>query len=366
MEALSVDPSGVQSLADIESYLANFNKEISDHNQAYMFGGSIDNAIVGSNPVYTDLNVVCPSSQFKLESSNRDRLMHENGDRDVEGHCGYDEDGSIDPYSSSKGDDLNGNGGGGDSDPHSGSANNSTYQTVTIVPSSVNPSGEVSYMLIVSQEQDDGCLDKGENPDLSVFDFKEEGAGGRGGADDDEGDGELEEDEEQEQEQTEKVFVRKEPQQRSHATPTNTVTQLMCNYCNYTSPKRFLLARHMKAHSEERPHKCSICGRAFKTIPSLQNHINTHTGVRPNKCKECESAFTTSGELIRHVRYRHTYEKPHKCTECDYASVELSKLKRHIRSHTGQSVFLWFSYMLLLCNYEHKNNTTFSNEFKVK
>jgi len=60
---------------------------------------------------------------------------------------------------------------------------------------------------------------------------------------------------------------------------------LMCSYCNYTSPKRYLLARHLKAHSEERPHKCNICSRMFKTIPALQNHVNTHTGVRPQHCK---------------------------------------------------------------------------------
>ena len=173
----------------------------------------------------------------------------------------------------------------------------------------------------------------------------------------------------------------------------------MCNYCNYTTPKRYLLSRHMKSHSEERPHKCSVCERGFKTLASLQNHVNTHTGktrvsrqlrfrifinnsfilddykmnrydeiclkwiyyiwkiiidsiltilvstivrnsiyhskiitgTKPHNCKFCKSAFTTSGELVRHVRYRHTFEKPHKCTECDYASVELSKLKRHIR-----------------------------------
>ncbi|KAI1301900.1 Transcriptional repressor CTCF [Halotydeus destructor] len=110
----------------------------------------------------------------------------------------------------------------------------------------------------------------------------------------------------------------------------------MCNYCNYTSNKRYLLSRHMKSHSEERPHKCGICERGFKTIASLQNHVNTHTGVRPHQCKYCEAAFTTSGELVRHVRYRHTHEKPHRCNECDYASVELSKLKRHMRCHTGE------------------------------
>lgn len=110
----------------------------------------------------------------------------------------------------------------------------------------------------------------------------------------------------------------------------------MCNYCTYTSPKRYLLSRHMKSHSEDRPYKCSVCERGFKTFASLQNHVNTHTGTKPHACKFCESCFTTSGELVRHVRYRHTHEKPHKCGECDYASVELSKLKRHIRCHTGE------------------------------
>ena len=83
--------------------------------------------------------------------------------------------------------------------------------------------------------------------------------------------------------------------------------QLMCSYCNYTSPKRYLLSRHMKSHSEDRPHKCTICQRGFKSMASLQNHINTHTGVRPHKCKSCESAFTTSGELVRHIRCVYMY-----------------------------------------------------------
>lgn len=128
-----------------------------------------------------------------------------------------------------------------------------------------------------------------------------------------------------------------------HGTHT---TLLQCRYCDYTSPKRYLLMRHMKSHSEDKPHKCNICDRGFKTMASLQNHVNTHTGTRPHKCKECESAFTTSGELVRHIRYKHTFEKPHKCTECEYASVELSKLKRHMRSHTGER-----PYQCMHCNY---------------
>lgn len=109
-----------------------------------------------------------------------------------------------------------------------------------------------------------------------------------------------------------------------------------CPHCTYVTTKKHLLWRHAKCHTEERPHKCDVCERGFKTVASLNNHLNTHTGHKPHRCKHCESAFSTSGELVRHVRYKHTMEKPHKCPDCDYASVELSKLRRHIRCHTGE------------------------------
>ena len=38
----------------------------------------------------------------------------------------------------------------------------------------------------------------------------------------------------------------------------------VCTYCTYTSTKRYLLSRHLKSHSEDRPHKCGICERGFK------------------------------------------------------------------------------------------------------
>ncbi|XP_018572303.1 transcriptional repressor CTCF isoform X2 [Anoplophora glabripennis] len=189
------------------------------------------------------------------------------------------------------------------------------YQRVTVVPADTN-SGELSYVLIV-QDPDlkDGEQTDGEQ-DMAVYDFDEAEEGGM-----------VDSDAEDDKSKIVKILPRK----------SQVVTQAhMCNYCNYTSPKRYLLSRHMKSHSEERPHKCSVCERGFKTLASLQNHVNTHTGTKPHACKYCEAAFTTSGELVRHVRYRHTHEKPHKCTECDYASVELSKLKRHIRCHTGE------------------------------
>ncbi|XP_025116077.1 uncharacterized protein LOC112577248 isoform X2 [Pomacea canaliculata] len=195
-----------------------------------------------------------------------------------------------------------------------------TLQTLAIVPSE-GENGEVNYVLIMSQP--DGTskelVAQGLTLDASdVFDLK-------GGSD------EFTE-EIIEEDGTTKRILKITPKKLFHGNSSD----LMCHFCAYTSPKPYLLKRHLKSHSEDRPHKCEICDRGFKTCASLTNHVNTHTGTRPHKCRQCDAAFTTSGELVRHVRYRHTFEKPHKCPDCDYASVELSKLKRHMRSHTGE------------------------------
>lgn len=57
-----------------------------------------------------------------------------------------------------------------------------SYQTVTIVPSDTNP-GEVSYVLIVQQPEDEKDEeeeedDKNEDQDLTVYDFDEAEDGG--------------------------------------------------------------------------------------------------------------------------------------------------------------------------------------------
>ncbi|XP_043383521.1 transcriptional repressor CTCFL isoform X4 [Chelonia mydas] len=123
-----------------------------------------------------------------------------------------------------------------------------------------------------------------------------------------------------------------------------------CDLCAFTSLRISSLNRHMKTHSDEKPHVCHLCLKAFRTVTLLRNHVNTHTGTRPYKCSDCEMAFVTSGELARHRRYKHTLEKPFKCSMCKYSSVEASKLKRHLRSHTGER-----PYNCYLCSYASKD-----------
>ncbi|KAK6983201.1 transcriptional repressor CTCF, partial [Biomphalaria glabrata] len=189
------------------------------------------------------------------------------------------------------------------------------FQTITIMPPELSQGGEMNYVIMAPQ---DGSKESNQQM-AEILDIMKENP--------DYSEGLLEINGEV------KHVLRVVPKKFLTA---NFDMQLVCDYCDYTSPKRYLLARHMKTHSDERPHKCKECERGFKTPASLMNHVNTHTGIRPHKCKDCGAAFTTSGELVRHIRYRHTFEKPHRCPNCDYASVELSKLKRHMRSHTGE------------------------------
>uniref|UniRef100_A0A8C6QCG9 CCCTC-binding factor n=1 Tax=Nannospalax galili TaxID=1026970 RepID=A0A8C6QCG9_NANGA len=129
-----------------------------------------------------------------------------------------------------------------------------------------------------------------------------------------------------------------------------TIRTFRCDLCPFTSSKYSSLSRHIKIHSDKKPHMCHLCLKTFRTVTLLRNHVNTHTGTRPYKCGNCNMAFVTNGELVRHRRYKHTYEKPFKCSICNYASVEASKLKRHVRSHTGERPF-----QCCLCSYASKD-----------
>ncbi|KAM4592906.1 transcriptional repressor CTCF-like [Odontesthes bonariensis] len=169
--------------------------------------------------------------------------------------------------------------------------------------------------------------------DVSVYDFEEE-----------QQEGQLSE------VNAEKVVGNMKPPKPTKIKKKGVKKTFQCELCSYTCPRRSNLDRHMKSHTDERPHKCHLCGRAFRTVTLLRNHLNTHTGTRPHKCTDCDMAFVTSGELVRHRRYKHTHEKPFKCSMCDYCSVEVSKLKRHIRSHTGERPF-----QCSLCSYASRD-----------
>lgn len=83
--------------------------------------------------------------------------------------------------------------------------------------------------------------------------------------------------------------------------------------------------------SEERPHVCQVCQKAFGRKSNLIDHLRLHANVRPYKCEYCDKTFVQPGNYRSHLRI-HTKERPYECTICNKTYNQPNALKV-IRSH---------------------------------
>ena len=112
----------------------------------------------------------------------------------------------------------------------------------------------------------------------------------------------------------------------------------VCSVCDKIFSQSGNLATHKKiAHSEEKPHKCSTCGKRFKLRSYLTVHLRIHSVERPYSCTLCDKSFRHSSNLASHMK-THSMETPHECTTCGKSFKMKCYLTRHLERWHVNSV----------------------------
>lgn len=134
---------------------------------------------------------------------------------------------------------------------------------------------------------------------------------------------------------------------------------LKCNDCDYSTVYATTFKRHLRTHTDERPHRCEICESTFTERTSLNRHMKMHGQLFPYQCSNCRQGFshqhllhfhekncTTKQfecylcekkfhayhvNLKVHMRRKHTGERPYSCPRCQQTFCQTSHLTRHTK-----------------------------------
>ncbi|KAJ1125618.1 hypothetical protein NDU88_004042 [Pleurodeles waltl] len=152
------------------------------------------------------------------------------------------------------------------------------------------------------------------------------------------------------------------PIQSTQSDPEGTTISLNQKPEDKTLKQEGANAYHTPSHPEERPYKCTVCGRTYRHAGSLLNHKNTHTlGIY--KCFVCLKQFFNPMAIRNHIRI-HTATKRFQCQVCGKAFRASRELITHNRVHTGERPFncpvcqRGFSSKLSLKQHQHVHNRT--------
>nr|XP_014352726.1 PREDICTED: zinc finger protein 845-like [Latimeria chalumnae] len=114
--------------------------------------------------------------------------------------------------------------------------------------------------------------------------------------------------------------------------------ETLCLPYEETSRKPLTLEVHQQMDAGEKPHKCSKCGDAFRTLSSLNQHQRIHTGEKPYKCTECGKGFSKPDQLNEH-RQSHRGETPYICPECGKCLQNFGSFHSHMQDHIGDRTY---------------------------
>ena len=93
----------------------------------------------------------------------------------------------------------------------------------------------------------------------------------------------------------------------------------------------------MDYNKKKSVHKCSTCGKLFRTKRRLNDHQMIHTGEKPYCCEICRNSFAGQDYFKIHVSMHagEIGEKPFYCDLCDRSFSHRDGIKKHMMIHIG-------------------------------
>ncbi|XP_055306168.1 zinc finger protein OZF [Sitodiplosis mosellana] len=111
----------------------------------------------------------------------------------------------------------------------------------------------------------------------------------------------------------------------------------MCHLCSYAASQKWLLTRHVRVHTGERPFECKICAKSFSLKRNLCRHEKFHGPRLAFRCLKCCREFAQETDKNDHES---NCKCPRlECYACKYTTFQLSFMKQHMRTHSGQKLF---------------------------
>lgn len=113
--------------------------------------------------------------------------------------------------------------------------------------------------------------------------------------------------------------------------------RLHCQNCTFTCKQQRCMAQHVALkHKGARPYCCQYCPFSTTRRYRMEEHESLHTGLGRHKCDVCNKTFGAAAKLRQHKMRIHDKQPTHFCSLCDFSGYTLDDVRRHnLRCHTG-------------------------------
>ncbi|XP_033473620.2 zinc finger protein 142 isoform X1 [Epinephelus lanceolatus] len=124
----------------------------------------------------------------------------------------------------------------------------------------------------------------------------------------------------------------------AHNKKVGVAKRLHCQHCSFTCKQQRCMAQHIALkHKGARPHQCQYCPFSTTRRYRLEEHESLHTGIGRHSCDMCDKTFGAVTKLRQHKMRIHDKQPTHFCSLCDFSGYTLDDVRRHnLRCHMGE------------------------------